>query len=52
MAVHGGRVLCAVGLGRTVSESQEAAYALAHRIHWNGVQYRRDIAHRALKKSR
>lgn len=52
VTTNGGRVLCAVGLGHTVSESQEAAYALAHRIHWNGVQYRRDIGYRAIRREK
>ena len=44
----GGRVLCAVGLGDGVAAAQQAAYALAGRIHWDGMQYRRDIGWRAL----
>ncbi len=44
----GGRVLCAVGLGDGVAAAQRAAYALADRIHWDGMQYRRDIGWRAL----
>lgn len=52
VTTNGGRVLCAVGLGHTVSESQQAAYALAHRIHWNGVQYRRDIGYRAIAREK
>ena len=44
----GGRVLCAVGLGDGVAEAQRAAYALVDRIHWDGMQCRRDIGWRAL----
>jgi phosphoribosylamine--glycine ligase len=44
----GGRVLCAVGLGDGVAAAQRAAYALADRVRWNGVQFRRDIGWRAL----
>jgi phosphoribosylamine---glycine ligase len=44
----GGRVLCAVGLGATVGAAQLQAYDLVHAIHWNLVQYRRDIGHRAI----
>ena len=44
----GGRVLCAVGLGDGVAAAQRAAYALADRVKWNGMQYRRDIGWRAL----
>jgi len=48
----GGRVLCAVGLGATVGAAQREAYDLVHAIHWNLVQYRRDIGHRALALER
>jgi phosphoribosylamine--glycine ligase len=44
----GGRVLCAVGLGDTIAAAQSQAYDLVHTIHWNLVQYRRDIGHRAI----
>jgi phosphoribosylamine--glycine ligase len=50
VATNGGRVLCAVGLGSTVSEAQRAAYALASEIQWEGVQYRRDIGYRAIER--
>jgi len=46
----GGRVLCAVGLGDTVSAAQLQAYNLVHAIHWNLVQYRLDIGYRAIKR--
>jgi phosphoribosylamine--glycine ligase len=46
----GGRVLCAVGLGDTVKAAQTQAYRLVDAIHWNLVQYRRDIGHRAIAR--
>ncbi len=52
VTTNGGRVLCAVGLGKTVYESQQAAYALADRIHWDGIQYRRDIGYRAIEREK
>jgi len=52
VTTYGGRVLCAVGLGKSVSEAQQAAYALADRIRWNGVQYRRDIGYRAIEREK
>jgi len=52
MLTNGGRVLCAVGLGATVLEAQHEAYALAEPIHWNGMQYRRDIGYRAVARER
>jgi len=48
----GGRVLCAVGLGNSVYEAQQAAYKLADAITWNGLQYRRDIGYRAVARER
>ncbi|MFC3607156.1 phosphoribosylamine--glycine ligase [Stutzerimonas tarimensis] len=46
----GGRVLCATGLGASVSEAQQNAYALAARIDWNGCFYRTDIGYRAIAR--
>jgi len=46
----GGRVLCAVGLGKTVSESQRQAYTLVDAISWKGMQCRRDIGYRAVAR--
>ena len=46
----GGRVLCAVGLGESVSAARETAYALAGAIHWPGMQFRRDIGYRAIAR--
>jgi phosphoribosylamine---glycine ligase len=48
----GGRVLCAVGLGDSVAAAQRQAYALVHAVHWNLVQYRLDIGHRAIERER
>ncbi|HEY6454612.1 MAG TPA: phosphoribosylamine--glycine ligase [Steroidobacteraceae bacterium] len=50
LITNGGRVLCAVGLGETVSAAQRRAYALAQVIHWSGAQYRRDIGYRAVAR--
>ena len=52
VVTNGGRVLCAVGLGTTVSEAQRAAYALCEQIHWDGMQYRRDIGYRAIEREK
>jgi phosphoribosylamine--glycine ligase len=52
IVTSGGRVLCAVGLGATVADAQRQAYELVHAIHWNLVQYRRDIGWRALERER
>jgi phosphoribosylamine--glycine ligase len=39
-----------VGLGDGVAAAQAQAYALVHAIHWNLVQYRRDIGYRAIER--
>jgi len=49
---NGGRVLCAVGLGDTVRAAQREAYDLVDAICWDGMQYRRDIGHRAVERER
>ncbi|ODB35213.1 phosphoribosylamine--glycine ligase [Pseudoalteromonas sp. BMB] len=46
----GGRVLCATALGHTVTEAQKRAYSLVKDIHWDGVEYRTDIAYRAIAR--
>jgi phosphoribosylamine--glycine ligase len=43
----GGRVLNVVGLGETVSEARERAYAAAEKVQFDGKQMRTDIALRA-----
>ncbi|MBK7251025.1 MAG: phosphoribosylamine--glycine ligase [Gammaproteobacteria bacterium] len=52
VVTSGGRVLCAVGLGGTVTEAQHRAYALVDAIHWRGAHCRRDIGHRAIARER
>ncbi len=49
---NGGRVLTATALGASVGEAQRVAYALADTVRWSGVQYRRDIGHRAVERER
>ena len=44
----GGRVLSAVGPGRTMGEARDRAYDLASRISFEGAQFRTDIAARAI----
>ncbi|MGI9308360.1 MAG: phosphoribosylamine--glycine ligase [Gammaproteobacteria bacterium] len=50
VVTNGGRVLCAVALGNTVSDAQENAYTLARKINWKNVYYRSDIGHRAIAR--
>jgi len=47
---NGGRVLCATGLGSTVTEAQQAAYRLVSTIDWDGVYFRTDIGYRAIAR--
>ena len=46
----GGHVLCATALGHTVTEAQKRAYALVNEINWDGVEFRTDIAYRAIAR--
>jgi phosphoribosylamine--glycine ligase len=46
----GGRVLCVVGLGDTVSDAARSAYKKVDAIDWDGVYFRRDIGHRAIAR--
>jgi phosphoribosylamine--glycine ligase len=45
----GGRVLCVTVLADSVKQAQQRAYEVAKGIHFDGMQYRRDIGYRALK---
>ena len=47
----GGRVLCVTALADSVRQAQTKAYDAARGIHFDGMQYRRDIGHRAFKAS-
>jgi phosphoribosylamine--glycine ligase len=49
--VSGGRVLGVTALGPDLAAAQERAYEAVSKIHWKGVQVRRDIGHRALRGS-
>jgi len=46
----GGRVLSVTGLGATLREAVDAAYADVGKISFNGAFYRKDIAHRAFER--
>ena len=50
VVTNGGRVLCAVALGDTVSQAQHRAYDVAERISFAGAFYRRDIGYRAVAR--
>jgi len=46
----GGRVLCVTALGDNVKQAQKRAYNLIIGIHFDGMQYRHDIGHRAVPR--
>jgi phosphoribosylamine--glycine ligase len=46
----GGRVLGVTAGADTVETAVRRAYTAVENIHWDGVHYRRDIAHRALSR--
>lgn len=46
----GGRVLTVCALGDDIAAAREKAYAAVEKIHFDGGFYRRDIAHRALRR--
>jgi phosphoribosylamine---glycine ligase len=48
IVTNGGRVLGVTALGKGLKEAQAAAYAGAEQIHFEGAQFRRDIAAKAL----
>jgi len=50
VVTNGGRVLCAVALGSSVTAAQKAAYELAANISWDRIYFRRDIGHRAIAR--
>ena len=46
----GGRVLCVTALGDNLRAARSRAYEAVERIRFEGMQYRKDIGHRALKR--
>jgi phosphoribosylamine--glycine ligase len=46
----GGRVLCVTALGDSVRTAQQRAYQAVQGIQFDGMQYRQDIGHRAIKR--
>ena len=46
----GGRVLCVTALGDNVKQAHKHAYDALLGIHFDGMQYRRDIGHRAIAR--
>jgi len=50
VTTNGGRVLCVVGLGDSVTAAQARAYEGVKQISWDNVYYRDDIGHRAIAR--
>ncbi len=48
----GGRVLCVVGLGDSVTLAAKNAYDAVDKIYWDKVFYRRDIGHHAISREK
>jgi phosphoribosylamine---glycine ligase len=49
LVTAGGRVLAVTAIGDTLADAQNKCYAAMEKIHFDGMHYRRDIGHRALK---
>jgi phosphoribosylamine---glycine ligase len=49
VVTNGGRILCVTALGDSVRMARTRAYEAVDRIRFEGMQYRKDIGHRALK---
>jgi phosphoribosylamine--glycine ligase len=49
LVTAGGRVLNVTGVGRSIQEARERAYAAVSRIRWPGMHHRTDIAADAAK---
>jgi len=50
LVTHGGRVLCVTALGDSLRVARSRAYEAAASIRFDGMQFRKDIGHRALKR--
>ena len=52
VVTSGGRVLCVTALGHNTRTAQRRAYGIVDLIHFDGMQCRRDIGHRAIAPAR
>ena len=50
IVTSGGRVLCVTALGDKVKIAAERAYQVAEKIRFDGMQFRKDIGHRAFNR--
>jgi len=52
VVTSGGRVLGVTAVGDSLDQALGRAYEALGEIHFEGMYYRRDIGHRALKRSK
>jgi len=52
VVTDGGRVLAVTALGNTIADAQRRAYDAMKLIHFDGIYYRKDIGHQAIKLGR
>jgi phosphoribosylamine--glycine ligase len=50
LVTSGGRVLCVTALGESVELARKRAYEAVAQVRFDGMQFRRDIGHRALRR--
>ena len=50
VVTHGGRVLGVTAVAETIADAVDKVYPAVAQIKFSGMQYRKDIAHRALKR--
>ncbi len=50
VVTSGGRVLGVTALGKDIKDAKATAYRAIEKIHFDGMQYRKDIADRAIKR--
>ncbi len=52
VVTNGGRVLGVTGVGKDIKAAKEKAYQAIGKIHFDGMHYRKDIADKALRRSK
>jgi len=52
LLTDGGRILCVTALGDSLRIARSRAYEVAEQVRFDGMQYRRDIGHRALREAK
>ena len=51
LVTDGGRVLSVTALGNTIADAQKRAYQALDKIHFEGMYFRKDIGHQAVRNS-